>query len=90
MDRPCNTNCRDVKEILSRFWSGAMKAASEDLGVSENMPFMWIFLTYLLTPWSRVLLEKLTSSQLVKKFSAFYENRRLITAFTSARHQSLF
>jgi hypothetical protein len=29
-------------------------------------------LTYLLTPWSRVLLEKLTGLQLVKKFPAFY------------------
>jgi len=28
--------------------------------------------TYLLTPWSRVLLEKLSGSQLIKKFSAFY------------------
>jgi hypothetical protein len=28
-------------------------------------------LTYLITPWSRVLLEKLTSSQLVKKFPHF-------------------
>jgi len=28
-------------------------------------------LTYLLTPWSRVLLEKLASLQLVKKFPAF-------------------
>jgi len=28
--------------------------------------------TYLLTPWSRVLLEKLASLQLVKKFPAFY------------------
>jgi hypothetical protein len=26
-----------------------------------------------LTPWSRVLLEKLTGSQLVKKFPAFYK-----------------
>jgi hypothetical protein len=30
------------------------------------------FVTYLLTPWSRVLLEKLTGSQIVKKFPAFY------------------
>ena len=29
--------------------------------------------TYLLTPWSRVLLEKLTGLQLVKKFLAFME-----------------
>jgi len=42
--------------------------------------------TYVLTPVSRVLLEKLTGSQLVKKFSAFYGNRRFITAFTRARH----
>ena len=41
-----------------------------------------------LTPWSRVL-EKLTGSQLVKKFPAFYGTRRFITAFTSARHLSL-
>ena len=27
---------------------------------------------YFLTPWSRVLLEKLTGSQLVKKFPTFY------------------
>jgi hypothetical protein len=29
-------------------------------------------LTYFLTPWSRVLLEKLTGLQLVKKFLTFY------------------
>ena len=34
-------------------------------------------------------LEKLTGSQLVKKFPAFYGNRRFITAFTRARHLSL-
>ena len=45
-------------------------------------------LTYLLTPWCRVLLEKLTGLQLVKKFPAFYE--RFITALTSVRHLSLF
>ena len=38
-----------------------------------------------LTPWSRVLLEKLTGFQLVKKFPTFYGTRRFITAFTSAR-----
>jgi len=34
---------------------------------------------YILTPWGRVLLEKLTCSQLVKKFPAFYRTRRFIT-----------
>ena len=42
----------------------------------------------LFTPWSRVL-EKVTDYQVVKKFRAFYGNRRFITAFTSARHLSL-
>ena len=41
------------------------------------------------TPWSRVLLEKLSGSQLVKEFPAFYGTRKFITAFTSARHLSL-
>jgi hypothetical protein len=45
--------------------------------------------TYLLTPWSRVLLEKLTDLQLVKNFQAFYGARRFITVFTNARHLSL-
>jgi hypothetical protein len=43
-------------------------------------------LTYLLTPWSRVLLEKLPGLQLVKKFPAFYGTRKFINVFTSARH----
>ena len=43
----------------------------------------------ILTPWCRVLLEKLTGLQLVKKFQAFYGTRRFITALTSVRHLSL-
>ena len=46
-------------------------------------------LTYLLTPLSRILLEKLSGSQLVKNLPAFYGTRRFITAFTRARHLSL-
>ena len=46
-------------------------------------------LTYLLTPRSSVLLEKLTGLQLVKKFPALYGTWRFITIFTSARHLSL-
>ena len=44
---------------------------------------------YLLTPWCRVLLEKLTGLQLDKKFPAFQGTRRFITALTSVRHLSL-
>ena len=43
----------------------------------------------ILIPSNRVLLEKLTGSQLVKKFSVFYKTRRFITAVTNARHLSL-
>jgi hypothetical protein len=32
---------------------------------------------YLVNPWSRVLLEKITSSQLVKKFPAFFRNPKV-------------
>ena len=46
-------------------------------------------LTNLLTPWCRVLLEKLTGLQLVKKFPAFHGTRRFITALTSVRHLSV-
>ena len=46
--------------------------------------------TYLLTPWCRVLLEKLTGLQLVKKFPAFHGTRRFITTLKSVRHMSLF
>jgi hypothetical protein len=42
----------------------------------------------LLTPWSRVILEKLTGSQLVKKFPAFYGTRRFITVYTEPDQSS--
>ena len=44
---------------------------------------------YLLTAWCRVLLEKLTGLQLLKKFPTFHGTRRFITALTSVRHLSL-
>jgi len=46
-------------------------------------------LTNELTPWIGVLLEKLTDTQMVKKFPEFYGTRRLITTFTKAFHLSL-
>jgi hypothetical protein len=58
----------------------------------EATVLSWYFsrrATYLLTPWSRVLLEKPTSLQLVKKFPTFYGILRFIIAFASARHLSL-
>ena len=46
-------------------------------------------LTYLRTPWCRVLFEKLTGLQLVKKSPAFHRTPRFITALTSVRQLSL-
>ena len=50
---------------------------------------VYIYIYYLLTPWCRVLLEKLTGLQLVKKFPAFHGTRRFITALTCVRQLSL-
>jgi hypothetical protein len=49
-------------------------------------------LVSLLTPQSRVLLEKLTGSHLVKYFPPpqFYGTRSFITAFPCARHLYLY
>jgi hypothetical protein len=42
-----------------------------------------------LTPWSRVVLETLIVTHLVKKSLTFYETRRFITVYTRTRRWSL-
>ena len=46
-------------------------------------------LTYLLTPWSRVILEKLTGSAASQEIPHIFGTRRFLTVLTSARHLSL-
>jgi hypothetical protein len=46
-------------------------------------------LTNLLTPWSRVLLEKLTGSAASQEIPRIFGARRFIAVFTSARYLSL-
>jgi hypothetical protein len=46
-------------------------------------------LNYLFTPFRRVLIEKLTSSHLVKKFPTLYGTWRFITALKSSRQLCL-
>jgi hypothetical protein len=60
--------------------AGVVAAVSwvKGLGGVKITVFM---LAYLITPWSRVLLEKLTGFHLVKKFSEFYGTLRFITTF---------
>ena len=48
-----------------------------------------IFCAYLLTPWSRVHLEKLTGSAASQEIPRIFGTRRFITVLTSARHLSL-
>jgi len=67
------------KTVFESYWG---KASMPALGPTWHA-------TYLLTPWSRILLEKLTGFQLLKKFPTFYGTWRFITAFTRACHLSL-
>jgi hypothetical protein len=53
------------------------------------IPDKRIILTYLLTPWSRVLLEKLTGSAASQEIPRIFGTRSFVTVFTSAGHLSL-
>jgi len=70
-------------------WNLGASTSWNPQGLSRYVMGLLYIYTYLFTPWSRVLLEKLTGFQLVKKFPALYGTRRFITAFTSARRLSL-
>ena len=74
---------RALQNLISELLHSATKSGLPKLTAVS------LLLTYLLTPWCRVLLEKLTGLQLVKKFPAFHGTRRSITALTSVRHLSL-
>ena len=72
-------------------WSTNLKKKyiTKDHRAQLSKTLTFTLYTYLLTPWCRVLLEKLTGLQLVKKFPTFYGTQRFITALTSARNLSL-
>ena len=88
---------RTVKFAACRLASSKLAHSKNDKSIKlrrkgnifhVTLPLTYL-LTYLLTPWCRVLLEKLTGLQLVKKFPAFHGTRRFITALTTVRHLSL-
>jgi hypothetical protein len=54
--------------------------------ISSYIQSSWTCPCSILTPWSRVLLEKLIVAQFFKKFPAFYRTRKIIILFTRARH----
>jgi len=75
--------------------SSPLPIATRALSPWEKWPryeagHLCLVLTYLLTPWSRVLVDKLTGFQLVKIFPASCGTRRFIIAFTITRRLSLF
>jgi hypothetical protein len=53
------------------------------------MMMMMMMIIIIITPYSILLLEKLTVTRLVKKFPAFYGTLRFTIVFTIARHWSL-
>ena len=91
--------CSNVTQC--KWWCNFSVSLSSNwtLLTSKKITFYWKhlvlaylrtnLLTYLFTPFSRVLLEKLTNSQLVKKFPTYCGTRSFITTFTSACHMSL-
>jgi hypothetical protein len=62
---------------------------SFDVSVVYFVPFCLTDDTYLLTPWSRVLLEKLTGFADSREIPRIYGTRKFITVLTSAHHLSL-
>jgi len=78
-----------LEEKFKNSW--ACQNSQRAVAPREDLSSTWCYHQniYLTTPWSRALLEKLTDSQLVKKFSATYGTRIFIAALTSARHLSL-
>ena len=66
-------------------WSEQLSTSPHIQSHTKRFSLLTYLLTYLLTPCCRVLLEKLTGLQLVKKFPAFHGTRRFITALTSVR-----
>ena len=75
-----------ILQVLNR----TAQTSIDSTGRRSISSVMLLFLhCIILTPWRRVLLEKLIAFQLIEKLPAIYGTRRYITAFISARHLSL-
>jgi hypothetical protein len=57
--------------------------------ITDSTVVVIVIVIIIITPWSRVLLEKLIVTQLVKKFPTFYGTQRFFTVLTGARNWSL-
>ena len=68
--------------MLNKQSQTAEVGRSSSLGVGRGV-------NNLLTPWSRVLLEKLTGSAASQEIPRIFGTRMFLTVLTSARHLSL-
>ena len=79
--------------ILLWGWLNEPKHVTESLIFKIDYQHMLCLLTdyisYLLTPWSRVLLEKLTGSAASQEIARIFGTRRFLTVLTSVRRLSL-
>jgi hypothetical protein len=64
------------------------KRQKESEGIKKKLEINFQ-VSYLLTPWSRVLLEKLTGFADSQEIPRIYETRKFITVLTSARQLSV-
>jgi len=91
---PVNPNREPGESVLHLdtpvYLRSASGKAAENLSEGLNKYYLWLrLLTYLLTPWSRVLLEKLNGSAASQEIPRIFGTRKFITVPTSARHLSL-
>jgi hypothetical protein len=66
--------------------TGSFPGVQQQGGGVDHQPHL---VTYLLTPWSRVLLEKLTGSAASQEIPRIFGTRRFLTVFTSTSHMSV-
>jgi hypothetical protein len=74
------------KEEVAGGWR---RLHNEELHNLYTSPDITYLLTYLLTPWYRILFEKLIVAQLFKNILLSCGTRRFITMLTQARHWTL-
>jgi hypothetical protein len=75
-------------EVIRQDWNGHIRSIKGEK-LCKLTYLLTYLLTYSLTPWCRILFEKLVVTHLVKNILLSYGTRRFITVFTQARHWTL-
>ena len=86
---PFVKNCTYLAVMLgmsSPYWHSNKRPFHHIYFAKVTLPFL---LTYLLTPWSTVLLEKLTASAASQEIPRIFGTRRFLTVLTSAQQPVL-